>query len=282
MTKALYVSNLPPGVDEKQFCAPFEALGPVEMVEPAHFRPDQVMDAALVMMPEAPAAEAIRQLNGTDMDGYRLAVTWAEPGRPTRANNETHAMTKQIIEQLGEDPTAQSRIERVVRLGGVEFVRSILEETMAIEAAGGMMTADGERRRTPGGVFFYLVRGRVSDNMRHEMFYARKEKKAEPQPSDQEKGKAKKQKEPKQDPQSALPTPPEPEIPPVSPEELQAAREKLAALRQAHAQAQHTLEDIQAGPASKKAGLFSALKNVVDVQKQIDAVLKDYPQLKDE
>jgi len=279
MTKALYVSNLPPGVDEKRLCALFEVMGSVETVQPAHFRPDQVMDAALLVMPDAAAAAAIRQMNGTDLDGYRLAVTWDEPGRPMRANNETHALTKQIIEQLGEDPSAQSRIERVVRLGGLEFVRAILEETLAIEAAGGMMTADGQRRRTPGGVFFYLVRGRVSDNMRHEMFYARKEKKDPAQQQEQDKGKKQKGSKQVQPEPVAPPAPPEPT---TSPEELQAARDKLATLRETHAQAQHTLEDIQAGPASKKAGLFSALKNVVDVQKQIDAVLKDYPQLKNE
>lgn len=276
MAKTLYVSNLPPGVDETRLCALFEAFGSVETMEPAHFRSDEVMDAALLTMADAAAAEAIRHMNGMDLDGFRLAVTWAEPEPPIRSNHETHTFTKQLIEQLGEDPAAQSRIERVVRLGSVEFVRAILEETLAIEAAGGMMTADGERRRTAGGVFFYLVRGRVSDNMRHEMFYARK--KAEPQPPAPEKAKKPKQAQPA----AAPPPPPVPEAPPVSTGELQAARDKLAALRGSLAEAQHTLEDIQAGPASKKAGLFSALKNVVDVQKQIDAVLKDYPQLKNE
>ena len=43
-------------------------------------------------------------------------------------------------------------------------------EALTVEANGGMRTQDGSRRRTKGGVFFYLVRGRVSPRERQQLF----------------------------------------------------------------------------------------------------------------
>jgi hypothetical protein len=67
-----------------------------------------------------------------------------------------------IAEQLGEssdEPKAQ--IYRVVKRLGVEQALDFLRQTHEIEAAGGMMVSNASRRRTPGGVFFTLIRQRV-------------------------------------------------------------------------------------------------------------------------
>ena len=44
---------------------------------------------------------------------------------------------------------------------GVDVVREFVQEVFTIEARGGMATNDGSRRRSPGGVFFVLVRERL-------------------------------------------------------------------------------------------------------------------------
>ena len=57
---------------------------------------------------------------------------------------------------------------------GLEFAQVVLQETLAIETQGGMMLPDGSRRRTPGGVFFYLVRDRVPAKVRYQIFRPQK------------------------------------------------------------------------------------------------------------
>jgi PHAX RNA-binding domain len=49
------------------------------------------------------------------------------------------------------------QIRRVVKVLGPDVALDYLKQTRAIEKAGGMLIASGKRRRTPGGVFFYLV-----------------------------------------------------------------------------------------------------------------------------
>lgn len=41
---------------------------------------------------------------------------------------------------------------------GEELTRRLAAEVMDIESVGGMMTNDGTRKRSPGGLFFYLVK----------------------------------------------------------------------------------------------------------------------------
>ncbi len=76
-----------------------------------------------------------------------------------------------IATQLNEtDPGALAQIARIVERMGDEFVTMALADTLRLEAEGGMLTEDKQRRRTPGGVFFYLVRGRVSPEDRKALF----------------------------------------------------------------------------------------------------------------
>jgi hypothetical protein len=68
-----------------------------------------------------------------------------------------------VAQQLNEtDPAAIGQIVRIVECLGAKAVRAFLRETLEIEAQGGIMLSDGSRRRTPGGAFFYLVKGRIS------------------------------------------------------------------------------------------------------------------------
>ena len=58
--------------------------------------------------------------------------------------------------QLGE--RKPHLLESAAKIGGLDLVKSLLEETLNIESSGGMMTTDGLRRRTSGGIFFTLLK----------------------------------------------------------------------------------------------------------------------------
>jgi hypothetical protein len=49
-------------------------------------------------------------------------------------------------------------LERVVSVVGIEQAQALLQKTLETEAGGGLLVRNGSRRRTPGGVFFYLAR----------------------------------------------------------------------------------------------------------------------------
>ena len=74
----------------------------------------------------------------------QLAKVLQEPNVP---------LLRQVLTMLGEDRTA-----------------TLLEETLQCEGAGGMLTTDGTRRRTPGGTFFQLVRQQVTPRERARLF----------------------------------------------------------------------------------------------------------------
>jgi hypothetical protein len=74
-----------------------------------------------------------------------------------------------IAAGLGEtDERALEKIKRSVEILGVEAAQALFQEVEAIEAAGGMLTADGARRRTPGGVYHYLLKQRLTETGRKE------------------------------------------------------------------------------------------------------------------
>jgi len=80
------------------------------------------------------------------------------PPRP-RLGPEDWQVTQEIATQLGEtDRGPLGQVGRVVGRLGADRARTFLARTQEIEAAGGLMLPDGSRRRTPGGVFFHLVR----------------------------------------------------------------------------------------------------------------------------
>jgi hypothetical protein len=69
----------------------------------------------------------------------------------------------EIAAQLGEPTSApRAQIARIVARCGETLANTILQEALALERSGGMMTKDGTRRRTPSGVYFELVRQRVN------------------------------------------------------------------------------------------------------------------------
>jgi hypothetical protein len=83
----------------------------------------------------------------------------------------TRELVNSIAEQLGEKQGGPiGQIRRLVERLGAASALALLEETKQIETAGGMMLPDGSRRRTPGGVYFHLIKGRISDEDRTFIF----------------------------------------------------------------------------------------------------------------
>jgi hypothetical protein len=67
-----------------------------------------------------------------------------------------------VAQALGEKgKLPQHQIKRIVQVCGTQQAKDWLKEVQAIEAQGGMLTSDGSQRRTPGGVYFKLVRSRL-------------------------------------------------------------------------------------------------------------------------
>jgi hypothetical protein len=69
-------------------------------------------------------------------------------------------LVAEITSQLNEP--ARVLIRRIVIVIGVERAKALLQQTLDIEAAGGKMTLDGTRRKTPGGVFISLARAQAA------------------------------------------------------------------------------------------------------------------------
>lgn len=71
------------------------------------------------------------------------------------------AASKELAEQLKEANV--DLIKRAVSYAGMRFCKQILQRTLETEEAGGMMTQNGERRKTAGGVFFSLLKSEITD-----------------------------------------------------------------------------------------------------------------------
>lgn len=86
-----------------------------------------------------------------------------------------HEQTQQTIAQLVEEiadalqetePGPRIRISKIVNLLGRTACLDLLRKTQEVEAAAGMMVTNGTRRRTIGGVWFYLARSTMTPEQR--------------------------------------------------------------------------------------------------------------------
>ena len=56
---------------------------------------------------------------------------------------------------------------------GMDAVEDIFDRTLDIEISGGLSTQNGARRRSSGGVFFYLAREQMNARQRRQAFCRR-------------------------------------------------------------------------------------------------------------
>jgi hypothetical protein len=59
-----------------------------------------------------------------------------------------------------DDPLALSQLNRIIHQAGREHTLALLKEVLQVEEHGGLLTNDQSRRRTLGGTFFYLAKGK--------------------------------------------------------------------------------------------------------------------------
>jgi hypothetical protein len=91
----------------------------------------------------------------------------------------TEETVSTIAKALGEsDEVPLFQITGVVRVLGEETAQKLLTETQDIEKKGGMMLPDNSRKRTAGGVFFFLARQQLSQADKLAIFRPPKEPKA--------------------------------------------------------------------------------------------------------
>lgn len=171
MKDVLYVANLAPEVDEEQLRAIFSEHGEVESIT---FDTNERYDAryALVKMDsEKRATRANHALNGHELAGKRLAVSYPEVDEEKELTSRQKREADQLAELLGEEEKVPVRqINTMIQLCGSSFAQAIAEEAKQVHAGEGMTVADGSRQRTLGGVFFYLARPRVSPAVHHIVF----------------------------------------------------------------------------------------------------------------
>lgn len=87
---------------------------------------------------------------------------------PPPPAEEVAALVAEISEALNEDNTEQ--LTKAIEIIGLERARNCFLKAVEIEKNGGMMIISGKRRRTPGGVFFYMVRTDASKDERRIIF----------------------------------------------------------------------------------------------------------------
>jgi hypothetical protein len=100
-----------------------------------------------------------------------------EEGRMDEHDSETqrvlHEQRKEVAEQiaaqLGEaEVEPRKTIYRAVKKLGRDQAQLFVQKALEIESAGGLMVPNGSRRRTIGGIFFFLIKTEVpADVTRH-------------------------------------------------------------------------------------------------------------------
>ncbi|MFM7174815.1 MAG: phosphorylated adapter RNA export RNA-binding domain-containing protein [Caldilinea sp.] len=98
-----------------------------------------------------------------------------EPPPPDQPHEEpvgTHPVDVGRIREMATELKEPNLwlMRSVAAMVGMESVESTYQRTLEIEAAGGMLTKQGDRRRTAGGVFFLLARDQMSARQRRKVF----------------------------------------------------------------------------------------------------------------
>ncbi|MBI5930915.1 MAG: hypothetical protein HY862_16515 [Chloroflexi bacterium] len=276
MATQVFVTNLPLTSTEDDVQALFGQAG--EVVGVKLVRDQQTGEnkgfGFVHMASDEAAQQAIDIFNGFEYEGQKILV---RESRPQRSKKERMDARRQFADELADklnesNPKARFQLRRIVETQGRTFAQRLLDETLKIEEEGGMMTLDGTRRRTIGGVYLYLAWQNVPIEIRDKIFpdRARLKKRAD-QKKRQNTSESGEEVANEVEEAEIQAEPPAPAIPTAE------LIERLAELRDAEQLAEKKVEDIRARRAP--GGLFSALKDVAEIKNQINALLKEYPGL---
>lgn len=104
-------------------------------------------------------------------DHRATSVEAPQVAEASRSPDQIKQLAARFGEGLGEtSPKPIEQIGQLIAKCGLPFVEKIIAETEATEAAGGLLTHDRKRRRSKGGVFFYLAKGQMDADLRREIF----------------------------------------------------------------------------------------------------------------
>lgn len=283
MILKLYLANFPPGATEEQIQALFAPIGQVSHIKVLENKNmEHVGSRALLWVEtEQEIGDVLIRLNGYLFDGYRLCLSPTKPSiMPSEPTAEQQQFAEALAAKLGEtEPEPRQQIIDIIRLCGTAFAQAVLDDTLDVETQGGMVVRDGTRQRTRGGIFFYLARGRLSFGLQQVIVPHLRKKEAE-QPISEAKPKPDQRKKKEQPHTAPVEVVPPPVIPLPSEEEMIVVRQKLIDLRCEHTAAQSVLDQLKAQASDRQTGTFTAIKRVLDIQRQIDMLIKDNPFLK--
>ena len=169
MGKTLYVANLTEETTEEQLRALFSEFGGIESVELGVSERFGIGYALVVMEAEKSATKANHTLNGHVLNGQYISISYpdvdmeaVERGLSKKARETAEA----IVKELGEAwRKPVRRIHSMVLLCGHSFVQHLVKEAHEVFASEGLMTQDGSRKRSLGGVFFTLANHRMSPEL---------------------------------------------------------------------------------------------------------------------
>src|SRR4029453_6143205 len=91
------------------------------------------------------------------------------PPDPPPRGAPMDALTVEKLAEILQEPKVPL-LRQVLRTLGQDRTAAVLRGTHTCEAHGGLLTQVGTRRRTPGGVFFQLVKDRATKQERWRLF----------------------------------------------------------------------------------------------------------------
>lgn len=281
MSYRIYLCDLPADCTDEQLTDLLQPHGALTAVEWLPLREDSDLRRAVVTVDSpAPLLGIVGQLNQQPLGEQPVVASpAAPPDTPAELSKRQIAAGAEIAAQLGEKKGwPRMMIRQTVGVCGVRFAQEMMRRAQAIDAAGGMLVPDGSRRRTVGGIFFALSRQYITPEVGRYIFHQTKRALKQPKGGHKQ---AADDTAPAEQGADAEPDPPATEaLPAPQPEALDDARRKLDALREEMSAAQAQLEAVKHGEAPRTTGVFSLLKQVVDAQKAIDALLAEHPALK--
>lgn len=196
--------------------------------------------------------QAFEVLDRVQIEDHELQLYVHKRAKLMRLSQEGSALLDRLCTTLQEtEVLVQKQIGRVIRYGGESFAEVVLEETLAIEEQGGMMTMDQSRRRTPGGVFFTLVRDKLPKRLHRHVF-------------SQNQAQAKQK--------SSQKPPPSETVTKEREESLEGVDQTYQKLLEERTQLQ---QDLQSGVGSQ----FSLSKRLFEVEQQLKSLRSNYPDL---
>jgi RNA recognition motif-containing protein len=175
MSSMLYITNFPTETTGDELRTLFAEYGEVTTLEMDVEERTAMPFALAEMASEKVATKAHRSLNGYQLGEQSLSVSYFEPD-PRELTAKQRKAIEEIVATLEEtDEIPLRQIDAMARLCGLPFIEALVSEALEIDAQEGIMTSDSSRRRTKGGVFFYLARYRMSPAVRR-LVYNRKGK----------------------------------------------------------------------------------------------------------